>query len=165
MHNGASATLLMDSRFRQDKHGWSLERPRYALFAALLSCTLHYGSGQTLNANGGLALEVGYRLVDHVHYEAEMLNVASTHFIELSATCPPYWLGSQTKSAIVETVIDLSSTKQLAVQGRGTIVVSTEAGFRYSNGRNCAEVVDFAGDFSCITNPNMTFTPVPIILT
>jgi len=43
-------------------------------------------------------------------------------------------------------------------------VVEAAAGFVY-NGFNGEEVFDFAGNFSRVTNSNMTFTPKPIIIT
>jgi hypothetical protein len=74
-----------------------------------------------------------------------------------------FWLESQSKSASVDALIDLSY-EHLVVPDGGTIVVEAAAGFVY-NGFNGEEVFDFAGNFSRVTSPNMTFTPKPIIIT
>lgn len=90
--------------------------------------------------------------------------VARTMVVELSAHSFPLWLESQTKSATVDALIDLSYDA-LSVSGGGTIVVEAWAGFGYNNFNHGEEVFDFAGNFSRVTNPNMTFTPKPIIIT
>jgi hypothetical protein len=89
--------------------------------------------------------------------------VARTDAVELTAHSFGFWLESQSKSAIVDALIDLSYA-HLVVPGGGTIVVEAVAGFGY-NTSNGEVVFDFAGNFSRITSPNMTFTPKPIIIT
>jgi hypothetical protein len=96
-------------------------------------------------------------------YEADVLSVARNDVVELTVDSFGLWLESQSKSATVDALIDLSYD-QLVVAGGGTIVIEAVAGFVY-NGFNSEEVFDFAGNFSRVTSPNMTFTPKPIILT
>jgi hypothetical protein len=99
-------------------------------------------------------------------YEAggsDVLRVAWTDVVELTVDSFGLWLESQTKSAQVDALIALSYDL-LVVPGGGTIVVEALAGFVYNNA-NGEEVFDFAGDFSRVTSPNMTFTPKPIIIT
>jgi hypothetical protein len=99
-------------------------------------------------------------------YEAgasDVLSVARNDVVEMSVDSFGFWLESQSKSASVDALIDLSY-EHLVVPGGGTIVVEAAAGFVY-NGFNGEEVFDFAGNFSRVTSPNMTFTPKPIIIT
>lgn len=99
-------------------------------------------------------------------YEAggsDVLSVARADVLDISVNSFGLWLESQTKSAFVDTVIDLSYDL-LVVPAGGSIVVEALAGFVYNNS-NGEEVFDFAGDFSRLTSPNMTFTPKPIIIT
>ena len=98
-------------------------------------------------------------------YEAgsDVLSVARTDVVEMTVDSFGLWLESQSKSENVDALIDVSYD-HLVVPGGGTIVVEAWAGFGYNN-YNGEEVFDFAGNFSRVTSPNMTFTPKPIIIT
>jgi hypothetical protein len=99
-------------------------------------------------------------------YEAgasDVLSVARNDVVEMSVNSFGLWVESETKSAFVDALVDLSYDL-LVVPGGGTIVVEALAGFVYNNS-NGEDVFDFAGNFSRVTSPHMTFTPLPIILT
>ena len=89
--------------------------------------------------------------------------VARTDVVEVTVDSFGLWLESQSKSVNVDALVDLSYD-QLVVPGGGRIVVEAVAGFGYNN-INGEEVFDFAGNFSRVSSPNMTFTPKPIIIT
>jgi hypothetical protein len=94
---------------------------------------------------------------------SDVLSVGWTTVVDLLVTSFGLWLESQSRSTPVDALIDLSYD-HLVVPAGGRIVVEAEVGFLYT-GFNNEEVFDFAGNFSRITSPNMTFTPQPIILT
>jgi hypothetical protein len=96
-------------------------------------------------------------------YEADVLSVAQAEVVQMDVYSFPLWFRPQSKSAIVDALIDLSYD-QLVVPGGGTIVVEAWASFYYHTFHDGEVVVDFAGDFSRVANPNMTFTPKPIIM-
>jgi len=90
--------------------------------------------------------------------------VARTDVVDMTVNSLPFWLESQSKSTNVDALVHLSYDL-LVVPGGGRIVVEALAGFVYTNFGEGEEVVDFAGNFSRITSPNMTFTSTPIIIT
>jgi hypothetical protein len=112
------------------------------------------GHAHLLVASGLNVYEAGGGVLDFV---------ARTDVVEMTVDSFGLWLESQSKTANVDALIDLSYDL-LVVPGGGRIVVEALAGFVY-NGFNGEEVFDFAGNFSRITSPNMTFTPKPIIIT
>jgi hypothetical protein len=124
--------------------------------------------GCSVTANGGFTgghahLFVVAGLEVYEAGAADVLSVARNVVVDMAADSFGFWLESQSKSAHVDALIDLSYD-HLVVAGGGTIVVEAWAGFGFNN-HNGEEVFDFAGNFSRVTSPNMTFTPNPIILT
>lgn len=140
----------------QDAIGLSVD----SLMGLIGSCTATAKRGFT---GGHAHLFVATALNVYEAGASDVLSVARTDVLDMSVNSFGFWLESQSKSATVDALTELSYD-QLVVAGGGTIVVEAIAGFGY-NGFNHEEVFDFAGNFSRVTCPNMTFTPKPIIIT